>query len=76
MSFRYNASPAQRNYALGLMHQLELDSRCITLQHARYFKLAQLPPPQEGASLDVTLGELTGGQCSALIQVLKQDAEA
>jgi len=75
MSFRYQASPAQRTFAIGLMRQLELDGRVITLQHARYFKLAHLPPPQEGASLDVALQELTGGQASALIQALKQDVD-
>jgi hypothetical protein len=45
MSFNYRATPAQRQYALGLMHKLELDQRFVTLATLRYFKLAQLPPP-------------------------------
>lgn len=75
MSFNYRATPAQRQYALGLMHKLELDPRVVTLATLRYFMLAHLPPPLEGTSLDAALQGLSPQQISALIDALKKDAE-
>ena len=75
MSFSFFATPAQRQYALGLMRKLELDDKFVTLMTLRYFKLAGLPPPIEGASLDATLQGISPQMISALIDVLKKDVE-
>lgn len=73
MAFPYYCSKAQRELALDLMRQLELDERVVTLMTIRVFGLAKLPPPHEGASLDTAVGELSPNQCSALIDALKRE---
>lgn len=72
---RSPSTPHQRLYIRCLMQRIELDNQFITLQTLRYFDLAGIKRPREGARLDEALAELTKEHAQLLIGQLKKDAD-
>jgi len=64
------ATPHQRQYARILMRELNLDTSAFTRAHARYYRMAGLPAPEHGSSVDAGLCGLDRAQISALLRVL------
>ncbi len=64
------ATPHQRQYARILMRELNLDTSAFTRAHARYYRMAGLPAPEHGSSVDACLCGLDRAQISALLRVL------
>jgi len=71
----FPATPHQRQYARILMRDNDLDTRCFTLAHDRFFRTAAVTPPRHGSEVDAGLCALDRKQITALIQALKQSLE-
>lgn len=69
------ATPHQRQYARILMRELDLDTRAFTRAHDRFYRIAGIPTPEHGKSVDDGLCALDRKQISALLQALKNETE-
>lgn len=69
------ATPHQRQYARILMRELDLDTRAFTRAHDRFYRIAGIPAPEHGKSVDDGLCALDRSQIAALLQALKNELE-